>query len=159
MHSMVNEIYAEDISKKSKAAKRSRAQQGKFLGSQAPYGYAKSPDDKNLLVIDGYSAGIVRRIFWLMSQGYSARAVADILNKDDVLNPREYHYAQLGKPNPYVSESKIWGSHTITNILKSEVYIGHLVQGKRLNKSPLLKIRVCIPEEEWIRVETHMSRL
>ena len=33
-------------------SKKKSAEQGKFMGSQAPYGYMKSPEDKHLLIID-----------------------------------------------------------------------------------------------------------
>ena len=38
---ILNEMYATDVSVKVKSAKRARFNQGKFLGSNAPYGYKK----------------------------------------------------------------------------------------------------------------------
>ena len=60
---VLNEWYPRDISKKVRQVKKSSAQQGKFMGSQAPYGYRKSPLDKHVLEIDPYAANIMRRIF------------------------------------------------------------------------------------------------
>ena len=40
---VLNEWYPRDISKKVRQVKKSSARQGKFMGSQAPYGYKKSP--------------------------------------------------------------------------------------------------------------------
>ena len=40
---ILNDMYARDISKKIRNAKRQRAKQGLFIGSQTPYGYQKDP--------------------------------------------------------------------------------------------------------------------
>lgn len=60
---IVNEHYAKDISRKIKAVRQAKAKQGKFMGSQPPYGYMKTPEDKNLLIVDEYAAKNVTRIF------------------------------------------------------------------------------------------------
>ncbi len=44
---ILNEMYAADISVKIKSAYRARFQQGKFMGTTAPYGYIKDPADHN----------------------------------------------------------------------------------------------------------------
>ena len=49
---ILNEMYAADISVKIKSAYRARFQQGKFMGTTAPYGYIKDPADHNHLLID-----------------------------------------------------------------------------------------------------------
>lgn len=49
---ILNEMYARDISKKIKAAKRQQAKQGLFIGSQTPYGYRKGPDNSHHLIVD-----------------------------------------------------------------------------------------------------------
>ena len=45
---VLNEWYPRDISKKVRQVKKTAARQGKFMGSQAPYGYKKSPEDKHI---------------------------------------------------------------------------------------------------------------
>jgi len=44
---VINEFYLRQYSKKIKAAFRSRGMAGKHTSSYPPYGYLKSPDDKN----------------------------------------------------------------------------------------------------------------
>lgn len=51
-HHVLNEFYPRQVSKKVRQVKKKSAEQGKFLGSQAPYGYKKSPEDKHVLIID-----------------------------------------------------------------------------------------------------------
>ena len=38
-HHVLNEIYPKQVSKKVRQVKKKSAEQGKFMGSQAPYGY------------------------------------------------------------------------------------------------------------------------
>ena len=46
---VMNDYYARSISEKTKAAKQTRAKQGMYLGSKAPYGYQKDPKDPHNL--------------------------------------------------------------------------------------------------------------
>ena len=48
---LLNDMYAQDISKKIKSSVLTRQKQGKFTGGKAPYGYKKSPDDLSLIHI------------------------------------------------------------------------------------------------------------
>ncbi|MGE5494518.1 MAG: recombinase family protein [Burkholderiales bacterium] len=156
VNGFLNEQYAMDISMKSKEAKKAKAKQGKFVNSIPPYGYKKDPADKNHLIIDECASSIVRRIFNMYANGYSARAIADTLNSEKILPPREYHYQQENKVNPFHKDSGVWGGRTITAMLSKEVYLGHMIQGVRKTISPLLKERVTMPKDEWIRVtNTH----
>ncbi|MFX3731524.1 recombinase, partial [Streptococcus suis] len=49
---ILKELYAADISVKIKSADWARFQQGKFMGTTAPYGYIKYPAHHNHLLID-----------------------------------------------------------------------------------------------------------
>lgn len=60
---ILNDMYSKDISRKVKSAIRHRAMKGIFVGSNAPYGYTKDPNDKHKLIIDNETAPVVRRIF------------------------------------------------------------------------------------------------
>src|SRR5699024_10874927 len=132
------------------------AEQGKFMGSQAPYGYMKSPEDKHVLIIDEEAAAIVRRLFNEFANGDSARMIADKLNAEGINTPRFYHYEKMGRTNPLTEEKNVWGSATITQLLKNQVYIGNMVQGKRQVVSFKTKKMRTVPPENWIVVEnTH----
>lgn len=156
VNGFVNEQYAMDVSEKTKSAKETKAKQGKFLNSMPPYGYNKDPKDKNHLVINVYTSGVVTRIFVMFANGYSARVIAQKLNDEKILSPRKYFYDKEQKEYPYKKDSGLWGSRTITEMLTKEVYLGHMIQGTRRTISPLLKDRITVPKEDWIRVEnTH----
>ena len=153
---IINEWYPKEVSKKVRQVKKASAAQGKFMGSKAPYGYVKSPTNKHLLIIDPEAAAVVKRLFMEFGNGESGRGIAAKLNVEGVESPRTYHYRQIGRTNPHPEESAAWGSNTVMQLLKNQVYIGHMAQGKREVASFKTKRRQCIPCDEWIVVEhTH----
>lgn len=126
------------------------------MGSQVPYGYMKSPEDKHILIVDEEAAVIVRRLFNEFANGNSARMIADKLNDERVSTPRFYHYEKLGKTNPLTEEKNVWGSATILQLLRNQVHIGNMVQGKRQVVSFKTKKMRQVSPEDWIIVEnTH----
>lgn len=74
-HHVLNEFYPKQVSKKVRQVKKKNAEQGKFMGSWAPYGYMKSPEDKHILIVDEEAAIIVRRLFNEFAGGNSARMI------------------------------------------------------------------------------------
>ena len=87
---IMNEMYAADISRKVRSTKKLMAEQGKFSNSRAPYGYLKSKENKHVLVVDENVAHNVIRIFELYLGGKTARAIADIFNKENIMTANEY---------------------------------------------------------------------
>lgn len=150
---VINDIYARDTSKKIRAVRRANAESGKFMGYKAPYGYQKSPGDKHRLIIDPTAAEVVRRIFALRRSGMSIQAVADALNHDHILPPREYALAAAGKL--YAPDHR-WRRETVRSILGNEAYIGNLVQLKQGSLSYKDHRQRPKPKASWARVEhTH----
>lgn len=152
-HHVLNEFYPKQVSKKVRQVKKAGAAQGKFMNSQAPYGYQKSREDKHKLVIDEDAARVVRRLFVEFAGGDSARLIADRLNGEKVDSPRFYHYAKLGRANPLSEQKNVWGSATVLQLLRNQAYLGHMVQGKREVVSFKTKKMRQIPPEDWIIVE------
>lgn len=143
---MMNDYYARGISAKTKAAKQTRAKQGMFLGSKAPYGYQKDPADKHHLIVDEAAADIVCRIFTMAENGWSFFKIAKTLQAERIPNPQSY---AEGKHDTR------WHITSVQKILQNPVYCGDLVQGRRGNKVMHGK-QYQKPEEEWIIVEnTH----
>lgn len=153
---VLNEWYPRDISKKVRQVKKSAARQGKFMGSQAPYGYKKSPGDKHILIIDEPAAAIMRRIFTEFAGGDSARMISERLNQEGIDCPRFYHAKYAGGQTPKPNENNNWGSTSVLQMLKNQAYIGNMVQGKRQVSSFKTKKRRNVDPEDWITVEgTH----
>lgn len=152
---LFNEFYSRDTSKKVKAVKRACAESGKFMGTYPAYGYKRDPEDKHHLVIDEETAPTVRRIFSMRASGMGFRAIAVTLNEEGVLPPGALYYQRKGRSDPRNVNHK-WAETTVKALIRSEVYIGNMVQGKTGTLSYKSRKLVGKPEEEWIRVEgTH----
>lgn len=156
---ILNDSYCRDISVKTRTALRVKREKGEFIGSYTKYGYKKSSENKNQLVIDEYPAQIVKDIFEMKIEGISAKGIADKLNKYGVLSPIEYKKMK-GIPYPKGGygdkDGAKWTAPTIIRILKDELYVGNLVQGKTGTLNYKLKDVLVKPEKDWIKVEnTH----
>lgn len=148
-----NDYYAKDISKKITSVKRDKQKKGLFIGGKAPFGYKKSSTEKNVIVIDEPAAEIVREMFQLALEGNSCRNIAVILNDRNVLTPAAYANINLSVKGPYSGK---WSSERVTSILKNEVYIGSMVQGRVQKVSYKSKKIRKLPKDQWTVVEnTH----
>ena len=152
---LFNEFYSRDTSKKVKAVKRACAESGKFMGTYPAFGYMRDPADKHHLIINEETAPIVRRIFAMRAAGAAFRKIAITLNEEGILPPGAYYYQQKGKDDPRRVNHK-WAETTVKSLIRNEVYIGNMVQGKTGNLNYKTRKLISKPEEEWIRVEgTH----
>lgn len=152
---VVNEMYARDVSKKTKAAKKAKARDGQFIGSKAPFGYKIDPNDRHHLIVDEPAAQVVKRIFRLASEGVGYNKMAKIFREEKVLTPIAYF--NLNNPDYFKSDywrkEFDWHVTSIRAILNNEVYLGKIVYGKQRNKSMKSKEKVRNPKEDWIVVE------
>jgi recombinase len=152
---VVNEMYARDVSKKTKAAKKAKARDGQFIGSKAPFGYKIDPNDRHHLIVDEPAAQVVKRIFRLASEGVGYNKMAKIFREEKVLTPIAYF--NLNNPDYFKSDywrkEFDWHVTSIRAILNNEVYLGKLVYGKQRNKSMKSKEKIRNPKEDWIVVE------
>jgi len=156
--SIINEYYSRDISRKIRSSFKVRAQKGDFIGSYPPYGYIKNPENKHHLLVDEYSAGVVRRMFALSAEGTPAKTIANTLAKDGILIPMAYLHQRTGKwGSAFNAEYPAnWAAYTVQSILKNRVYMGHMVGCKQTIKSFKNKKLENVPEENWITVrDTH----
>lgn len=124
---LVNEAYKETVSKIISTAIRMKQRQGKFMGSQAPYGYMKNPEDKHHLIIDPEAGPIVVRIFECGAKGMGNREIARMLNEDDVASPARYRYEKGLTGNKKYAHS-LWNVSTIAVMLANPIYIGDMGQ-------------------------------
>lgn len=152
---LFNEFHSRDTSRKVRAVKKSYAEQGKFIAAKTPLGYMRNPDDHNSLAVDTANVPLVRRIFEMRCSGMGYHKIAVTLNDEKIPTPSDIYYARLGKENPN-RWSHCWNGTTIKQILRNEVYIGNMVNGKSSSMSYKNKKLNYKPKEEWIRVEnTH----
>lgn len=126
---LVNDVYSRDISRKIISAFRTKQRNGEFIGLAAPYGYLKSKEDKNRLVVDEGAAPVVRRIFRLYVDGASMDRIVRILDGDGIDCPRKYRY-RIGVTKSERYKDSRWGRAAVRTILMNRAYIGDMVQGK-----------------------------
>jgi DNA invertase Pin-like site-specific DNA recombinase len=150
-----NEQHSKTTSIKVKAGKRTSAQNGKYVGTYAPYGFKKDANNRHKFVVDENAAPIVRRIFEMRASGIGFRAIAAKLNEDGLISPREYYYQSKNAKNPTRS-SRLWNENTIKCMVANEAYIGNLVSGKTGTASYKNQRKIRKDADNWIRVEgTH----
>lgn len=150
-----NEWYAKDCSRKTKASFKAMAQAGKFIGSKAPFGYVKDPENKHHLLVDEEAARVVRIIFDYAVTGLGYKAIAKRLRDENILNPNAYN--NIVDPtfhqSNYWRQPHDWHPSSIKTILTNPTYLGQVVNGRRKVQSFKYKKIVNIQPEEWIVVE------
>jgi len=152
---LLNDAYCRDISLKVRSQLDVKRRNGEFVGSYAPYGYKKSPQDKNKLIIDETAARVVRNIFKWKIGGISAHTIAKKLNEGGMASPSEYKREQgINYRSGFKSNIKSkWRSTQVLRILKNELYTGELIQKKRQKINYRIKKIRDVPPEQWIRVK------
>ena len=155
---VINESVAATTSVNVRGTLNVNRQQGKFIGSFPTYGYLKDPNDHHKLIVDEETAPIVRMIFEDFVNGRSIMGIAKKLNAMGIPNPSAYkrskglHYRHpAGEKN-----DGLWPDSSVRRILRNEMYIGNMIQGKNTTISYKIKQCRAVPKEDWIRVEgTH----
>ncbi len=151
---LINDAYCRDISIKIRSHLEIKRKKGQCIAPFAAYGYRKDERNRNQLVVDEEPAAIVQEIFKRKLDGFSAQAIADWLNEQDILSPMEY---KLSKGSHYSSTFKRkdraqWTAVAVFRILKNPVYIGTLVQGKRSTPNYKVKKLFDVPKEQWVSI-------
>ena len=127
---IMNEWYLRDCSRKITAVLRAKGKEGKPITSNPPYGYVKSPDDKNLWLVDEEAAEVVKKIFRLTVEGMGPYQIAKRLMAEKVEKPSYYQAArQRGNfktmcdfETPYN-----WTGGSVVRILERPEYMGDTV--------------------------------
>ena len=122
---ILNEFYSRDISKKVKSGKHIRALEGKFMGTTAPFGYRKDPQDKNHLIVDEATAPTVRLIYSLALEGYGTNRIGKVLYERKIPKP-SYYKQEFFSQHDTGSEDYWydWKQEVITRIIRKPVYKG-----------------------------------
>lgn len=155
---VINSHYAKECSRKTKQAHRALAKEGKFIGSRAPFGYIKDPNDRHHLIVDEEAAAVVKDIFKMFCNGIGYGKMTKILRERKVLNPQAY----FNKNNPDYYKSDYWRQDfdwhvtSIRALLNNPVYLGQTTFGRTKVKGRVKKTKVAVDESEWIIVKnTH----
>ena len=138
IYALVNEWYCQEISENVREILHQKVLSGEFIGSSAPFGYQKSPENPHKLILKEPEASIVRELFEAYAAGTSVKELVK-------------HCQQKAYPSPDAKAG--WSSRSIYRILANECYTGKIVQGKTRTVSYKNQARIQIPPEEWIRIE------
>lgn len=122
-----------NTSKRIKFGKKENASRGRV--PNLVYGYDKTAGDYFHLQINMEEAGIVRKIYdWYTKEGYGASKIANMLNESGSRTKR----------------GCLWSQNAIARILKNEIYMGMIVNGKEEIDDFLTGSRRIKEESEWL---------
>ncbi|NBK91210.1 DUF4368 domain-containing protein [bacterium 1XD21-13] len=153
---VMNDQYSYQTSKKIRQVFDYKRRNGQYIGSFAPYGYIKDPANKHQLLVDTEAAETVKRVYSMLLQGSSKRAIALYLNEHGILSPTAYRRKKGLPVSSAVADAPMWGARMIHEMLTNPIYTGDLVQGRRRVKSYKVHQIEAVPEDEWVRVpDTH----
>lgn len=154
LKAMVYEMYSRDLSVKISSVKQAQMRQGQYIGRYAFYGYQKSMEEKNKLVIDEDAAAIVKRIFSLASDGKKPSEIAVILNEQSILPPAMYQrvkHPEISQKFSQLSKCTIWTAAIVKRIIQDERYTGCLIGHKRARIDISQKQTKLVPKDQWIK--------
>lgn len=153
---LVNDMYAKDFSKKAKIHLQQRRKEGSYVGGPPPYGYIALWDGKiRKLAPDENTEEIVRFIYQRFIELENYKAVMDDLNIRRINRPSVYK--KTGEVYcPPESVFNGWDKSSVERILKSETYLGKLIQGKTSITARNENSRIHKTADEWVVAEqTH----
>ena len=154
---LTNDNFSRDISLKVRSSFSVKREKGEYIAPFSPYGYKKDPENVNHLIIDEPAADVIRRIFSMKIEGHSANAIAEEMNRIGVMTPADYKRScgDNYKKGRKISRST-WCATQVIRILKNEMLIGNMVQGKSSRVSYKVNKLIKKPREEWDIVQgTH----
>lgn len=153
---ILNEMYAKDTSKKVKSAIQSRMREGTYIGSKAPFGYLKDPDNKRRLIIDEKTKPIVELIYKLCLEGKGTQLISQELMKRKIPRPSAF-VENAEKLYGLTEENKYqWSHRMVLNVLRDPVYCGNMARNKRPTLSFKNSKRMYIPKSDYIYAkDTH----
>lgn len=138
--SVMNDMYAKDISRKVRSVLAIKRRNGEYVGSTPPYGYKRDPQDRGHLVIDEEAAQTVRYIFDMAVAGYGLTRITRDLNTRGIPSPAVHVHKK---------DSGLWDRTSVRRLLKNVVYTGVLAQGRTTKVNYKSKMSVNVPPEKW----------
>ncbi|MCI8408324.1 MAG: recombinase family protein [Lachnospiraceae bacterium] len=149
------DLYSKDISIKVKTSIENKCAKGEYVFGQVPFGYEKSKEVKNRVIVNEKEAQVVRYIFSLAMQGKSSTQIAKQLYKENVPTMAEIRKQTVKE------DGKIhtWTASSVRKMLNNRFYIGEMVYGKTIRKAVGRKGYKVVPREKWKIVPEHHEAL
>lgn len=122
-----------NTSKRVKFGKKENAKKGRV--PNIVYGYDKTSGDYFNLTVNTEEAKIVRQIYdWYTEEGYGTNKIANMLNERGITTKRNCQ----------------WSQNAVSRILKNEIYIGKIINGKEEISDFLTGTRKEKEKKEWL---------
>lgn len=158
---LLYDLYSKDVSVKVKTSFENKCANGEYVFGQVPFGYEKSREVKNAVIVNEKEAGIVRRIFSLALggndlQGKSSTQIARQLYEEKIPT-----ITQMRRPGKEMQDGRLhtWSSQAVRTILNNRFYLGEMAYGKSVRKSVGSKDSIAVPKEEWKVIKNHHEAL
>ena len=153
---ILNDMYARDLSRKVKAAKRQRAYKGYYISAQTPYGYRVDPSNRNHLIVDEKAAVVVKEIYNLALAGNSLIQISRTLTQRHITKPGVYKArngdARFLRYSKTDEDEYRWCYQTVRAILRDRVYTGDMVNHKTEIINYKTKESARVPKDQQIVV-------
>lgn len=153
---LLYDLYSKDVSVKVKASFENKCANGEYVFGQAPFGYEKSREVKNTVIVNEREADIVRHIFSLALEGKSSTQIAKRLYEEQIPT-----IMQIRKPGRKPQDGKLqtWSSQAVRTILNNRFYLGEMAYGKSVRKSVGSSSGRAVPREDWKVIPAHHEPL
>lgn len=143
---MVNEMYANDFSRKVSAYHELHRRNGDVKLLRTVYGYSIDKEN-NIYVPNPDTAPVVRMIFRWFRMGMRTGQIADRLNTMEIMTPLQYKRSV--EKGQTLDKEDLWNMARVRDILKNQRYIGDLIWGKRRKTLYQNVPEHKTPKEEW----------
>ncbi len=135
LHSVMDEWYARDISRKLRSMYQARAHKGEPIGAPV-YGYMRSAGNPKHWEPDPKTAPIVQEIYYYALMGYGTSQIAQWLEAQRVLTPSIHRIAQSGNGGGlHGNKPYRWNASTVAQILGRQEYCGDVLNLKTYSNS------------------------
>lgn len=153
---LLYDLYSKDVSVKVKASIENKCAKGEYVFGQVPFGYEKSKEIKNAVIVNEKEAEIVRYIFSLAVQRKTSTQIARQLYEENVPT-----ITQMRNLEKKYTDGKVhsWSVTVIRKILNNRFYLGEMAYGKSVRKSVGSQNGIAVPKEDWKVIRNHHEAL
>ena len=152
---LLYDLYSKDISVKVKASFENKCASGEYVFGQAPFGYEKSRELKNTVVVNEKEAEIVRYIFALALSGNGSAQIARILNEKGIPTKTQMRHPERAWKS---GRMQAWDNVSVRAVLNNRFYLGEMAYGKSKRKFVGSKGSIAVPVERYCASSTARRR-
>lgn len=152
---LLYDLYSKDLSVKVKSSHQSKKASGEYITGEIPFGYARSQERKNAVIVNEKEAEVVRYIFSLAAEGFGSAQIARRLVEEQIPAPMRMRHPERAD----IREHYNWIDKTVRRILSNRFYLGEMIYGKTVRKAVGSKSVRAVPREEWKVISKHHEPL